>query len=344
MFGRRTVAFLTAIGVCFLASASSAWAAEPSAPEVRGATNSDDASARERAKSLYEEGLTAYRAGMYSDAIDKLLEADRVMPNAAFSYNIGLVYEAMGDERSALRWLRSYLRQSPEGKGQSAILGKVRKFEAELQARGIQQVSILSNPAGATVKIDGIALVGMTPFTAELTPGSHVASVTLDGYDLVQRPFELRPDRAMDVEVNLVATKAAPTPAPATPGQVAPVARTPLQTTPAAPEPQPVRVKPWTWMTLGLGTALLGSALVFEVKRRNAEDDAEAASQDVFLDRYDRMQAAQTTARVLAGVGGVVFATGIGLLTYDLTRGGARTATVGSCSSGGLCAGLRGQF
>jgi hypothetical protein len=181
------------------------------------------------------------------------------MPNAAFSYNIGLVYEAMGDGRSALRWLRRYLRQSGNDKDQSATLAKVRKFEAELQARGMQQVSILSIPTRATVKIDGIAMVGITPFTTELSPGSHVASVTLDGYDHVQRPFELRSDRAMDVEVTLVATKAAPGPAPlpgpVTPSKVTPAARAPLSTTPPAPEPRPIRVKPWTWVTLGVGKA-----------------------------------------------------------------------------------------
>jgi hypothetical protein len=104
-------------------------------------------------------------------------------------------------------------------------------------------------------------------------------------------------------------------------------------------------VKPWTWISLGVGTALLGGALVFEVKRRSAEDDAKSASQEIFLDRYDRMESAQTTARLLAGAGSVVLAAGLGLLTYDLTRSGpSRSATLGTCLSAGLCAGLRGQF
>ncbi len=349
MLGHRTVALLAIVGACLSAGANGA-AAEP-APEEQSAAVGANSGSRERAKQLYEEGLSAYRAGKHSDAIDKLLEADRVMPNAAFSYNIALVYEGMGDQRSALRWLRSYLRQSPAGTDQTAPLTKLRKFEALLQARGLQQVSVLSNPPGATVKIDGIALVGLTPFTTELAPGSHVASLTLEGYEFVQRSFELRPDRSMDVEVALVAAR--PENNPTQPGVTAlagpshepSLARLPPATLPPVTESQSSRVKPWTWLSMGVGTALLGGALVFEVKRRSAEQDAKSASQDVYLDRYDRMESAQSTARQLAVAGSVVLAAGLGLLTYDLTRNSpTQTATLGSCPSGGLCGGLRGQF
>lgn len=359
MFGHRTVALLVLNGVCLFAG--DALAAEPSGVQA-AAPASDDAAAvsgealsgRDRAKGLYEEGLAAYRAGRYSDAVDKLLEADRVMPNAAFSYNIGLVYEAMGDERSALRWLRNYMRQSPPNSADAATLAKVRKFESHLQAKGMQQVSILTKPPGATVKIDGIALVGITPFTAELAPGSHVATLTLDGYQLAQRPFELRPDRSMDVEVPLVAAKPespVATPpaksaaaAPAKPS-ASPLVAGPVLTAPPAPDRASAKIKPWTWATIGVGTALLGGAIAFEAKRRSDESDAKSASQATYLEQYDRMQSAQRTARIFAIAGSGVLAAGLGLLTFDLTRSGTtKTATIGSCSPFGLCAALQGQF
>ena len=367
MFGRRTVVVLAMAWLqSFVLSAGAAPSSDPS-PAAAEETNVESA-ARDRAKQLYAEGVAAYREGKHSDAIDKLLEADRVMPNAAFSYNIALVYEAMGDQRSALRWLRSYLRQSKPGTDQTSTLEKLRKFEAQLQARGLQQVSILTVPPGAMVKVDGVTL-GLTPFTTELPPGSHVASLNLDGHEPTQKSFELRADRSMDIDVTLTASRAeaastgpvnaAPTDvsgvsdasaADATTNQRQQVDTAPPQSNvsgdsaPVSPQRSPT-VKPWTWISLGVGTALLGGALGFELKRQSDEDAAKTAPQATYLDHYERMESSQTFARIFVAAGAIVSATGLTLLTLDLTRGGSvRHATFGTCPTGGYCAGLRGQF
>ncbi|MGE5782975.1 MAG: PEGA domain-containing protein, partial [Myxococcales bacterium] len=226
MLGPQIAGVIFGVSVCMAASlahgqpkdsdTASPAAATAGASSESGSGSAADAAARERAKQLYEQGQLAYRQGRYSEAIDKLLEADRAMPNAAFSYNIALVYEKMGDQRSALRWLRSYLRQSGKGVNDEATQAKVRKFEGELQARGLQQVSILSNPAGATLQVDGHAL-GLTPFTTELTPGMHRLALSLPGYALVQKDFELRSDRSLDVEVTLEEQPAEEAPTPDSP-------------------------------------------------------------------------------------------------------------------------------
>jgi tetratricopeptide (TPR) repeat protein len=312
--------------------------------EAPAVSNAD----RERAKQLYEDGLAAYRASKYSEAIDKLLEADRVMPSAAFSYNIALVYQAMGDKRSALRWLRGYLRQSGNKNDRPAI-DKVRSLEAELQSRGLQQVTVLSKPPGATLKIDGNAL-GITPFTMEIVPGSHQVSLVLDGYQTAQKTFELRPDRSMDLEVTLtqVAQAAAPSSAamqastPVVPSAqpVAPVTAPPPSDAPRS------HVRPWTWVSLSLGTALVGGAVIYELKREKDETDARSASQVDYQPAFDRMHSAQTTARILAVAGSVGLVTGAVLLTVDLTHkeGPVQAAYVGTCGTLGACAALRGQF
>ena len=319
-------------------------------PTQGGVVSTTEGPDRERAKQLYEQGLEFYRSRQYSEAIDRLLEADRVMPNAAFSYNIALVYEAMGDQRSALRWLRGYLRQSGENVDQAAVR-KARKLEAELQARGLQQVTILSSPPGATLKIDGNGL-GITPFTTEITPGSHQASLALEGYEVALKSFELRPDRSMDLEVTLVATAHHSSPvAPvvqtsATQAGIAPVP-SPLRATasPTEPEQRAARVRPWTWVSFGVGTALFGGALYYELRREKADSDAHAASQSDYQSLYDRMHTSQSTARILAVVGSVAIATGVILLTVDLThRGPIKTATVEGCGSHGLCAAMQGRF
>lgn len=351
MFGYRACLALAATSACV--SVGAAWADELPTTKTESVAGSHDPSRRERAKQFYEDGLSAYRAGKYSDAIDKLIEADRLMPNAAFSYNIGLVYEAKGDPRSALRWLRDYLRQSSTD--QSTALQKVRKLEAQLEAQGLQQVSVLSDPPGATLTIDGLVL-GITPFTTELVPGSHVAVLSLHGYQTAQRTFELRADRSMDVDVALaVAThEAKPKPTVTPTASLTPVKpihqpSVAARPSPASPlvalQPHP-RVTPWTWISLGVGTALLGGALGFEVKRRHEEAEAAAAASQVeFQDHYSRIEPAQILARALAAAGSVVVATGFGLLVFDLTRSGAvRTSDRAGSLANGFCAELRGQF
>lgn len=314
--------------------------------EPSTSTKVEDSPARQQAKRLYEEGLSAYRARKYSDAIDKLLEADRLMPNAAFSYNIALVYEAMGDQRSALRWLRSHLRQRGDESAELATLTKVGKLEKEMQVHGVQQVTILSKPPGATVWIDGHSL-GLTPFTTEIVPGSHSVSLALNGHEPAQRAFELRADRAMDVEVELTASPI--TVPPDTKPQVQTASSVALAGTVSPAPPSTLlrsRVQPWTWVGLGVGTALFGGAVFFEVKRQKEEDQARSApSQRDYLARLDDMESSQKVARVLAVAGSLTMATSLTLLAIDLTRQvKVETATLGSCATPGLCVTAGGRF
>jgi hypothetical protein len=348
MRGARTLT--VAIVVSVIANVRGAWAQEAAPVGASGvvappSTDGETTQSRERAKSLYEAGLVAYRAGRFSDAIDKLLEADRIMPHAAFSYNIALVYEAMKDSRSALRWLRSHVRQSGNEAVAETTFAKVRKFEKELQAQGLQQVTVVSNVAGATVWIDGHAL-GMTPFTLEIVPGSHLVSVAKEGYEPVQKAFELRADRSMDVEVALVARSSKPSEPTETVSEGKPLESRFVVTGVVTPTRDArVHLRPWTWVSLGVGAALFGGAALFEVKRRNDEDSARGASQADYQSRWDVVDTSKTVSRILLVGGVAVTAAGFSLLTLDLTRrGNAAQASFAPCLGIGACVSMRGRF
>src|SRR5687768_6364494 len=194
----------------------------------------------ERARERFQSGVRAYEEGRYRDAVDLLLEADRSLHSPAFAYNIGLAYEAMEDQASALRWFRGYLRETPNTEDRPAVEKRIAALEAALQKRGIQQATVLSKPEGATVTIDSKPL-GVTPWTGELVPGRHRVELNLRGHDRVERYVEVLAHRAQDFPFQLQATAVQqPQPVPAaTPAPVQPVTESKLS-----------RISPWTWTAL----------------------------------------------------------------------------------------------
>jgi hypothetical protein len=285
----------------------------------------------ERARERFQEGVRAYEERRYRDAVDLLLEADRAMHSPAFAYNIGLAYEAMEDETSALRWFRSYLREVPNTEDRPAVEKRIAALEAALQKRGVQQATVLSTPAGATVVIDSKPL-GVTPWTGELLPGRHRLELSLKGQAKVERYIEVLAHRAEDFAIELV---------PEGPAAPAPLAPAPQ------PQPEPVRPPPkvslWTWTAFGASALFLGGALAFELSRESAEDEAREAAQVDYMDKKDSAESRQTTARVLTAIGSGLLVTGGVLLAVDLTR--APVTQVGvRCTDGGCLLAGRGVF
>jgi hypothetical protein len=215
-----------------------------------------------------------------------------------------------------LRWYRDYLRRAPDAPNAKDVQATVDALEDRLAKKGLQQLTVMSTPAGATVSVDGRP-VGVTPWTGDLLPGKHRVGLSLRDYDDQTLEVELAGHRSRDVSATLVRSAA---PAVA----AAPV----VATAPAAPVTPPPQDRSneagtglgiWPWVTLGAGGAALGGALVFEILRRGAESDAEDDPTQIgYHDKLDKMESHQTTARILAGVGGALVVTGGVLLAIDL--------------------------
>src|SRR4051794_40263945 len=84
--------------------------AERSAP--RSVSNTAAGAAPTEAQRRYEEGVRAYAAGRYREAIDLFREADQRAPSAALSFDIARAYTQLGDDAGALSSYREYLRRS----------------------------------------------------------------------------------------------------------------------------------------------------------------------------------------------------------------------------------------
>ena len=302
-----------------------------------------DGDAVAQAKQRFAAASQAYREARYKEAIDLFLQAHRLDPHAELVFNVGQAYEKLGDVPSALRSYREYLRLMPGASDRATVEITIKNLEARLRERGVQQVSIFSSPAGATLILDDKA-VGQTPWTGEIAPGRHIAVLKATGYPDVAKEFVLVTDRAMDLDIAL-SLAAAGSAAVVLAGNPPSPAQPPGG---AAPPPATKRgVAPWTFAALGVGVAGLGGALGFELARRSAESSARSdPTQTGYQSALDTMASRATAARALVAVGAVATAAGGVFLVLDL-RGGAAPAPARAgmgCFLGGCGPVVSGRF
>jgi tetratricopeptide (TPR) repeat protein len=329
------------VGALLLAAcvvASSAAAAEP--------VHIDTAAEREReAKIRYDEGVSAYQAGRYQQAITFFLVADELAPRAALAFNVARAYDRLDDSAGALRFYRDYLRRESSPPNLDGVKKRIVELEAALAARGVQQLTVLSEPPGAFVSIDGQPR-GPTPWTGELVPGRHELTLLKEGYLVGKRALVLDAAHAADVSVPLQVSGGA---SPTSPPPVAPpaAAGTALKARPTAvaPAEKGPRFGPWPWITLGAGGAALLAAGGVELARASAEREAQHASTQIdYVDAYNSVQARQTAARVLAGIGGTLVVAGGVLVAIDLTTRSRGPVATAACTTDRCLATLGGTW
>jgi tetratricopeptide (TPR) repeat protein len=286
-----------------------------------------------RAKSKYEQGVELYRNERYADAVQLFLEADALSPSAALSFNIARAYEKLADDAATLRWYRNYLRLNPEAPNGAEVRQSIQTLSLSLARKGVQQLTVLSTPPGATVAIDGLAL-GVTPLTVELKPGAHHALITLRGFADAPRDFTLSAPAPMDLPIELV-------PMPAGVPMLA-TAQPTAQGTAAPAKERGRRFGVAPYITLGVGALALGGAVYFEESRRSAQSAArDDRTQLATQDDLNAMNSRQATARVMLGVGGVLVATGATLLAFNTRLSPESTASVVALPGGASFSFLR---
>lgn len=313
--------------LCTLLTFASATVAHAESEEhaFKTAKSADD-EAVELARRVYGEGVAAYEQRRYEEAIELFKRAERLSPNPAFSFNIGAAYQNLANTELALRYFRDYLRQVPGAPDRAEVLARIRQLESRLAERGVQQVTIWTQPPNAAITIDGKA-VGLSPWTGELPPGQHDVVVRLAGHHTMQRAFELPADRAIDIPITLLETpEALPAPEASPPNQKIEVQHVPWHED----------VRPVTWGVLGVGVVSLGVSLVYELRRASAQDDvssAESAEEREGLRDTAESRRTWADAFLLLGLG--MTATS-GVLVYaDVTEARQRRKAAG----GGLAFG-----
>lgn len=292
------------------------------------------------AQGRFEAGVVAYEEGRFRDAVELFREADRLAPSARLSFNVAKVYERMGDNRSALAAYREYLRRLPAAENREDVSLRIRELESSLAELGLQQLSVLSVPEGATVLIDEVSR-GVTPWTGELAPGPHRLALRLQGYREQKLNVELPVSHAIDVAVQLAAA-----PAPARSSRVRARSRAKASALPTAATGASVVVpatvslaavpSPRTWALFGGGAAACVGSLWLEVSRRHMEDKARSPIQIVHQEKFEAMERRQAAARWLLGAGLLGAVAGGVSLYFDLQQSSAEAPELAlGCDSTG---------
>jgi tetratricopeptide (TPR) repeat protein len=314
-------------------------------PPAAAAATSSTAQAR------FEAGVAAYEDGRFREAIARFKEADQLSPSPLLSFNIAKVYDRMVDNPSALASYRDYLRRLPSAENGSAVLARIQQLEQALRANGVQQLTVLTAPAGAGVLIDNVSR-GVTPWTGELIPGPHTLALRLAGYREAVSEIELPAEHAIDIELPLVAGSDAeeesPTPPAVAIREPAAVERVAPDVPAPAPSVDALTRAPrwWTWAMFGGSAAALVGAGSFELMRARLEDQArESQIQIEHQQKFDSMHDRQTVARVFLGVGVVAAIAGGVSLYFDLRHTEAPPADVAfDCTAAGCSLAAKGRF
>ncbi len=99
-----------------------------------------DAGAVGRAQTLFTQGVAAYDAGRLDEAARLLGEADRLTPSPELAFNIGRVYERMGEAPQAIRYFQRYLHDGhPTDAERTDITARMAALR-ELQTRQHDQI------------------------------------------------------------------------------------------------------------------------------------------------------------------------------------------------------------
>lgn len=182
-------------------------------PTALHARRSGTRTTREAAQ-LFDQGQRLYQAAQYREAIRAFTRAHELAPHRSALFNIARCHVNLGQPGQAIRYFEQALAQTRDAASQADIRRRI----AQLRSRPVK-VFVSSQPAGATVTIDGRAAPepGTTPLALKLQAGEHVLLLRKRGHQLAARRIELELGQEQTLRVELQRLPEQPEPCPACP-------------------------------------------------------------------------------------------------------------------------------
>lgn len=109
---------------------------------------------KDAARAAFERGTRHYNLAEYPKALDEFREAYRNYPEPSFLYNIAQCYRQVGDKPNAIRFYRTYLRETPNASNRDEVnrlISALERAVADEQMTKSNQPPPTAAPQSSTV-------------------------------------------------------------------------------------------------------------------------------------------------------------------------------------------------
>lgn len=225
-------------------------------------TKADEEAKRNAARAHYAGAEEKLKAGDYAGAYEGYKAANDLLPAPITMFKMALCQDELGKVADAISGYEAFLASTEPGSSSERATEAERRI-AELKKKLPATVALKSDPAGASIEVDGAAAQGVTPIDLELSPGRHTLRITLPGYDPAEKELDAAPGGSHELALTLTAT----------PVEVAAAEPTPSEPSPAAEASAPESSNLVPYVLLGLAGAGVITGGVFGVKAMQAKSD-----------------------------------------------------------------------
>ena len=164
-----------------------------------GPARADDAS---EAQLQFELGAEMYRQRRLTEALERFLASNRLVPNSNVAFNIAQVYALLDRPIDAYNWYEEHLSfQLDDATRRTALEARDRL------ARRVALIDVTTAPPGAEIFVDRVELgsVGRAPRRVALPPGQHTILLRLADHREGQVPVTVAQGEIVSVPVTLPA-------------------------------------------------------------------------------------------------------------------------------------------
>jgi hypothetical protein len=282
--------------------------AKPAALPVKPADKPKppDKKTKDAARKAYGEGEKAFAAGDFAAAYTGFAKANELVPSPQAAYWTAKAIDGQGKIEDAIAAYEKLLADPDIAKLGDDKVADAKARIADLKAKLVGEVSIVTTPIGATVSIDGTPQAGETPMIVKLPPGPHKVTVVAAGFDAKEVDVDVKGGEKSEQKLELVAKAPPPPLAPE------PVVEAPLP--PPPPPPPPPRSKVPAYITLGIAGAGAIVGTIFGIKALGAKNDFDKTPTGGAADDTERNA---LIADMAFGVAITLGVTGVVLLTSD---------------------------
>jgi tetratricopeptide (TPR) repeat protein len=195
---------------------------EEVATDEGGKAAAESKDPKDLAKVAYKKGKELYDKGDYEASLESFMAAYNYMPNPFVYISIAQSYDKLGKCQEARDYYFKYMKEKPDAGNVPDIKEKIEELEGRTG-----KVSIVSEPEGAVITLDGETTDKTTPAEIDLPGGDHALALNLDGHIMETRAFtvpicgevevsvamkaagsiEMKSDEEIDKEIDAVSAK-----------------------------------------------------------------------------------------------------------------------------------------